>query len=385
MIPVLLHPIRRLHKAQAAQGGGDLVHNETFVVTGTGFGTKSSSSAPTIADYGDAGAGVVDAQWDGAWPSTGTSTYYMLNRAISHANGGSGDSGVPHSNCSIALCGAHGSSGTGSGGQQVVAWREFTWDGSTEYSYWSCYLRAAPNWVFGANPPPPHGSGSDDNNYKTYGISEGFGGIYNLPDNWYESFNTPRPVSSSDLDQDGGGSDVGIEMVLGDDRWGAGEPYNLPIGDHWSDNWNGVNYASAWAKWEFMVRWEEDSTGWIKGWVNNKQVWDKSGWTTDTMRDLSNNRSEGIGGFVRQYGHAQNWRYFVDIYHSRDANSGRFVLTNHATYASATIVEVQPYTSWSATSVTLKCKKGGLSSGTVHLHFRQEDGSHQYLGTRTMT
>lgn len=365
-------PWRRPAAPAQGGGGGNLVHNSTFVVTGSGFGTKSSTTKPTIADYGDAGAGNFDTQWDGSYPQGVSSTLDMRNRALPHDNAGT-SSGTPHSNCSVAMCAAT-PGGTPATQQNAYAYRNLTWSGADEYSYWSFYHRAANNWTFG-----------DDNNYKTYGISTDHDSIYNLPDNWYEAYNTNAPGGHTDFWNN---TNEPIQMVIGDDSGYDNGGGIVAWGGHWSSLSTSFNFAKNWVKVELLIRWNENSSlGFIRGWQNNVQNWNfttatdsrsNSHWNFTTLR------CEGIGGFLRNCSSTQ-FRYWVDIYHSRDANPGRFVLTNNATYASATVVEVQPYTSWSATSVMLKCKKGALSSGTVHLHYRDEVNGHQYLGTRTMT
>jgi hypothetical protein len=138
--------------------------------------------------------------------------------------------------------------------------------------------------------------------------------------------------------------------------------------------------AGSWLKYELEVKYTDTTSGYIYFWENNINRIFYEG-STDGY--AGSNRCEAIGGFLRSHA-STNFLYFGDIYYDQDPK--RFMLTNHATYASSTIMEPQPYTAWSTSSVSLTCNAGALSNGTVHLHFRNSVGeSHQYIGSFTLS
>lgn len=325
---------------------GALVHGATFTVTGSGFGSKSGVTQV----WDDCSGSNPLALWDVAKPDANSSALQMNYRTPAALGRGVA---LPHSNITQYLCGAHSPYTNANAGYNVYIAKNFTRPSFPFYSYWSWYGRIDPNWVFSGD------------NHKFYGYSTGNGSIYNLPNNWYLEFR-------------GGGDFTGptssAQWHLVDDAGGTGTSAHAKYGDDQPHPING------WVKREVLVKWNSSSDGFIRGWANNSQMFNETG-KTDGYSGTT--RCEGIEGYSGN-GNANNYRYIADPYYLRGSHIGRFVLTNHATYASATIVEVQSYTSWSDTSCTLKCNKGKLSSGTVHLHYRDEVNGHQYLGTRTV-
>jgi hypothetical protein len=67
----------------------------------------------------------------------------------------------------------------------------------------------------------------------------------------------------------------------------------------------------------------------------------------------------------------------TDIYVDTDS-VGRFVIGNNAVYASCTIKEPQPYTSWSDTLVTFTVFAPTIT--TKHLFFVSDNGTATYKG-----
>lgn len=97
-------------------------------------------------------------------------------------------------------------------------------------------------------------------------------------------------------------------------------------------------------------------------------------------------RQASIGSYNRAYPGPNQYRYFSDIY--QDFGEGWFFLTNAASWGGETIREIQPYTSWSDTSVTFTVNGGQLPAGTVYLHFRKapwQGSGHQALGPYTLS
>ena len=79
-------------------------------------------------------------------------------------------------------------------------------------------------------------------------------------------------------------------------------------------------------------------------------------------------RFVSIGSFNRSTGTATQWQYMADAF--IDAGDGFFYLTDNSSWSASTIREIQPWTAWNNTSVTLTCNGGNLSAGTVYLHYR---------------
>jgi hypothetical protein len=77
-----------------------------------------------------------------------------------------------------------------------------------------------------------------------------------------------------------------------------------------------------------------------------------------------------FGGYMRDYantGSENNYVYMTNIF--LDYGTIRVVLGDSATLADCTMLEPQPYTAWSASSVTLTGNCGGLTAGsTGYLH-----------------
>lgn len=369
----------RLKRSSGGGGGGSLVHDQVFVVTGTGFGTKVSPTGPQAQDYGAAGVGNLDSVWDFVAPNYGGAVdggdtqYWTKNVALPHSNGGT-SSGVPHPNTSIAISGV--ASGTGGPPTTDVYVSKFlTWSGADEYSIWSLYHRVANNYVFGGGSP-------DDDNYKWYGISEGHNGIYDdhganmylcystAPEGMHD--NTTEPLlqtMNEDLGFDGPpGTGLGIYSWDGHDPSGG----------------NAKNFAKGWVKQDIVILYSS-TAGWVREYHNNDSVWLAGQYSsvTDSLSAAthwgdSNLRTEGVGGYSRVSGSLQR-RYYVDVLYQRDPNPGRFGVSNNPswTIGDGTLIEWCPHTSWSPTSVTNRFKKGGLSSGPGYVYYQNERDGNQ--------
>ena len=90
-----------------------------------------------------------------------------------------------------------------------------------------------------------------------------------------------------------------------------------------------------------------------------------------------------FGGYLRSYEHAgavDNYVYMTNMF--LDYGTIRIVLGDSATLANCTMLEPQPYTAWSASSVTITGNCGGLTAGsTGYLHVL--DGSDTALAAPT--
>lgn len=356
---------------------------------GTTFGSKSHQ-APTIVDFGEAGVGNLSSHWTTAKPSGTAAGTLPRNRSLPHDNNGT-SSGVPHSRCSIATCGAAPGGGAPYDTTNMFLSRDFIITSSDlpSYSFWTFYDRFANNWHFQIPDGIP--DGNTDNNCKHYGYSTANDGIYGgLPYNWYSNYSGEENANPNLLQNN---TNEPIELAMNDDSPGG-------IGgggvlDNWADHWSPTifkNPAKAWIRREILVKWSTaDGGGFYRERHNNGTLWDYVSRTESlSIGNWANNtggnyqRSEGIGGFRRST-HAENMTYFADIIHDRDPNPARIVFTNNATYASSTILEVQPYTAWSTSESTFTVKGGALAAGTIHAHLINEVDGNIYFGSHTLS
>lgn len=335
-------------------GGGSLTHGQSFTVTGSGFGTKSTP-APLIWDNCSSADGTLPTAtyWDGCWPlSAPTGSSNMKYRP-------SGVLGIapPHSNSSGYLTGAHEDSSSYLTGQDVAFWKNFT-KSDGMYLYFSWYNYVYEGWVFTGGMTP------EDGNFKMFGYSVA-PTIYESPNNWY--------ISQWDS--------------LGRGLWSASATdYETIVNDDSATFDGGVFFGhminplgGAWVKQEVQIK-IHATTGTIDMWENNFHNVNYAG-ITDPYAGTS--RSVGLGGFARACNSVNNRRFFSDIY--MDTDYRRLVLANNATYASATIIEPQPATAWSSTSITATCNKGKLSAGTVYPFVQTSPGTWTGLTPVTIT
>jgi hypothetical protein len=322
---------------------GKLDHKASVTILGTGFGTKGQA-APVVWD--DASGSDVLGKWDLAWPNSNPAYnlgYRAPQRGIS----------LPHNHITKYLAGAHGDSGNAGNGAAVMVWKNRTISSYPAYTYASWYQRADDAWVFGG-----------DDNYKVFDFSHATGG-YDLPYNWYLEYN-PRPTSRTS----------GASWHILDDAFGqALASLSGPISNWWSGG--AVNpMAGRWSKVELQIKYSHNSDGYVKLWENGVQQVNYSG-TTDNY--AGNVRSEGVGGYARQYGQPSNWRYFADVY--LDYSPAHVVLANNAVLASATIIEPQIPSAWSASSITATVNLGQFETGqTAYLIVVDSSGAPSAAG-----
>jgi hypothetical protein len=325
-----------------AQLSGAPVHGASATIRGSGFGTKIPA-APAVWD--DASGASISSKWDLTWPNSNP-TYNMAYRAPQRGIG------LPHSNITRYLAGGHGGSGA-NGGQNVMVWKNRTIASYPAYTYASWYQRSDDAWSFG-----------DDDNYKCFDFSRGTGG-YDLSYNWYLEYN-PRPTSRT--------SGAGWHIL--DDAFGqSNASLDGPTGNWWQGQ--AVNPMSgAWSKVEVEIKYTDQADGYIKLWENGVQ---RVSYTGHTDRYSSTQRSEGIGGYARNYNKSSNWRYFADIY--LDYSRARVVMANNANLAQATIIETQIPSAWSDGEIRLTLNMGRLLAGqTVYLFVFNAGGAHNAIG-----
>lgn len=355
-MPLILRPNRGAPFAPAQGGGGALNFGDSFTVTGSGFGTKAHS-APNVWDYGQAGAGNLDSQWDGASPST-IGTGNMRNYAP-----GTNSVTPPHSHIQNILAGAHNAPSERSG--IVGAWVDVTIGGALTYPFYIYgeeHFHIDTRWVFASQDAQTPG---DDNFKRANYVASHGGGIDS--GTWYEEYGPPPEFSSTS---------VSPAMHIVDDD----SNFDTPSG-----NWAGTaspNPTQGWVKVQRLWKITNAANGgFVRVWNNGDQDLNV---TTRTDNSAGTQRSYQLGSYARQYPYANNWRYYSGVFVDIDKNPGRFVLTNNATYSSSTKWEVLSYTAYSDTSVTLICNPGVLGAGTWFLHHLNEVNGNQ-LNLRTVT
>lgn len=284
-----------------------------------------------------------------------------------------------HSRTNVIIAGCHQQTdGSGNNVIPYVSYTRPTSVGTPYYSIWAYYQRSDPAWTFNLQIPA-------DNNYKVWDYAKD--APYSpIAANWYDS--STNCTTNTDY----------MQHAINDDGAGsADQSLNFPDQNghlgYWNEAINPFNPGAGWIKSIMVFRWNSDNTGrmqtyevdrtnYLGGGAGVKLMIDYLG-RTDGLQGTA--RSEGLGGYTRNYGVATNWRYFHDVYYDRDlSNDGFWCLTNNATFASSTIVEPQPYTAWADGSVTLIANGGLLTSGLVHLHYRSVVNGHQYKGSRTL-
>lgn len=338
-------------------GGGSVAHGDQYVVSGSGYGTRT-----VLADIWDDTTGAaITSKWNAL---TGNRIAYSTPAAFLAGS----PIDLPHSNITQFI-GIKHRQGTY---YDYNNWLAHTVTVVRPYNvYIHAYRRTNPNWIFGTG----DSANSADNNYKNVNIatgSEPFSGNYwyhdhtgqksTLTGSWGESFHASGSLGSFTIQTaTTGGS-----------------------GDQANDQWY------SWVKHEYRIV-GDATAGVIRYHVNNTQKYNETGVNTDNVAD--GNRIVCIG----HYGRAK-----LDNTTDIDANSGRemaladvamvigadafkrVMFTNNATYSSSTIVEYQPVVSWNGT-VTVQVNKGKLSAGTAHVHMFDSSDSSSYIGTVSLS
>jgi len=312
------------------------IHGEASSISGSGFGTKPGSS-PAVWD--DCDSEGLSSQWDGAWPSASGSDNLKCRSPIRGI-------GLPHNNISMYLAGSHAGNDGYNAGWNVIAYKNRTISSYPAYTYASWYQRSDDSWTF-----------CDDNNYKVFDFSMG-NSPYTMPENWYIEYNG-RPTSRTStpswhLNDDG-------SSLQNSDSWWWGSAVNPMSG--------------VWTKIEVEIRYSPNSDGYIRLWENGRQRIDYQG---ATDRYPGQSRSEGIGGYGRCSGFANNWRYFADVY--IDHTRARVVLADNADYTQARIVEPQPIRSWADQSIAFTLNLGKLDPRSAYVFVVDRNGRRNATG-----
>jgi hypothetical protein len=384
---------------------GSLSNGASFVVTGSGFGTKSAS-APTIYDNCQ-GTSLAATGWINArafytvasilgepWGET-----YRLPTDVTP----NGDTWGATAGCIVNpatplrskyLCSALMSKNMG-GYAAASLMFGYTWPTLVPpfYIVASWYETYSPNWLFGV----PYQGAANDNNFKWVNYTTSLTGPYNNNVYWYMEYGNSRftgPTSTPwiDINDDGAGI-VGRQPPPNQ----GGEYVSSPLMPN--QYYNGIN---GWVKKELIMYMTSGTNGWIRlytsvpnyanpghpqarfqnyYWYNAANIG-----TGRTDPYLGIGRGFYLGGFRRDFPQARNRQYWSDIYlDMQPGGVGRIALTDTNSLSTATVIEYQPYTSWSNTSVTLTCSKGNLQSGRVYAWLLDEVNGNKSLGSYTMS
>jgi hypothetical protein len=306
------------------QVSGTLDHNGSITISGSGFGSKPTA-APWVWD--NATASKFTDVWGGAWPDQlpGYNTgYYPPMRGVN----------PPHSHDTRLIAGAHASNTGAGAGYMVMIFKSLQLPTFPCNFYASWYQLIDKDWHFGT-----------DNNVKTFDYSEG-GNPYAANQSWYTNYGPPHPTSNTD---------TGTQWVTE-----PGTPLMNPDMNGHNAWWGpAVNpMAGKWAKVEIAFKATDQKDGWITVWENGKKVVWYQG-PTDTYPGKL--RTIGVGGYSRQQGYTQNWRYFDDVY--VDTTLQRVVLADNPVLSQASIIEVQIPVTWSDGSITATVNLGKFNNG----------------------
>lgn len=357
-------------------GGGNLTSGQPFTATGSGFGVKTNNALI----WDDCTGSNITTKWSGAFTLSLNPTAYRTPAQTPYGVG------LPTPLNTQYICGNH--DGAGGNAQDVgfYNYRNFV-EGS--WSVWDFDARLNPSWTFGIGSPT-------DNNFKSYGIAGGHQDIYGddygngTAGHVYDgSTNPPDDLNSLTADygigfnDDSGGSFTNMYS-------------NRSSQYHFWPGSGTKTVFNSWSKWTRVTKWSAtNGNGYITIQIDYGQTADyyrtptRGGGTgtpgsggsgaqvfyTDALNDATGTlRTEGLGGYTRNYPAATNWRYWCNIYFDFGLNPGRFYLCNNSTFSSATIRQIQPWNSgqWTDTSVGMTCFKGNLSAGTVFLFFVTE-------------
>jgi hypothetical protein len=300
-----------------------LRHGDTYVVRGSGFGQKSGLHV-----YDDCTSST--RPWDRMRPSSAASQYNLQCRPV-----GFRSVPGPHPNSTGYLAGTFQGTGADSG-QSVDIQERFSGGG---YVIFSAYRRFDPLWDFG---------GQDNN--KIFGLSNG-------PDMY------APPYVYVQYESNGFPNGTVLPYINVYDPQGG---YMSPTGPLWSQRREIANLTRSWIRHEFVVK--LGSNGRLTLTSDGTRV-------VDISASIGGSSGiAGIGGYSGQRS-SNNYSYFTDVYFDAGPNPGRIYL------CSGSVCELQPYTAWSDSQITIRIAKGRLPSGTATVRFVSELTGDRDLGT----
>jgi hypothetical protein len=370
---------------------GQLSNGSSFTVTGSGFGTKSAS-APTV--YDNCQGTNILSLWSHIWhhdAAGGWGEAYHLPTDLTPNGDAWGQSAANYVGPATPfrskyICSALESSEGGYGAGNMMFGLSNSTLAPPYYLACSWYECISPNWVFNV---PYSGSGESapgDNNFKwvvyTTELTGGYGSLYWYMEDQNSAFRSATSAPAFDINDDGAGI-VGRSKQYPSSEWVSPAMPNKYY-----------NTANGWVKKELSMYMTSGTNGFVSMAVSvpksqprwNGYLWNNTNGTGTTDPYGGSGRTFWLGGFRRDFPQALNRQYWSDVYLDiQTSGLGRFALTDTNSLATATVVEWQPYTSWSNTSVTLTCSKGNLSSGTVYLWLLDEVNGSKLIGSYTMS
>lgn len=344
--------------AALSTGGSALNFGDALTINGSGFGTKSITAAgPQVWDYGQAGAGVLDSQWDGSNPST------VSGGVGNYKNYAPGTNGVAVPNIHVLNIGG-GLHGHFNDFSIVGPWLDFNVTGGLTYPFYvfiDLYFMVDARWKFNLD--------ATDSNFKHNIFGTSGGGIDG--NSWYEEYENNSFTDASALPDE----------HLNDDN---GSFNTTPP-------WFGtgvLNPTGVWLKRQYLYKISNvNNGGFIHSWEKGSQCMNQ---TMRTDAIPGTDRSIQVGGYARQYTdpvgvNTTQWRYYAAKLVCVDTNPGRFMMGNNSSIAACTKLHAQPWTSWGATSVAVKVNQGDLGAGTWPIHYLDEvNGNQANVATATV-
>lgn len=328
---------------------GTIGHGNALTITGTGFGSKSLTNYR----FDDCQGTDPTVIWTGTnIQPTSDATYNIAYRSTF------GGISQPHTHGSKYLAGCHATT-AGEFNQVWVSTPLIT----PSYPDWETidyWWRVHSSWAFGNNSP------ADDNfKFHTPGLVPlGNGGEFHqpLPDVepfWYAEYEDGSFTSASapglvaDV-SDSGSMGYFCDSVSG----GIGACHSGGGSQTVGYSVTGLdNPAADWVHYRVQIRWDRNSTGWVRMWDKGVQIMSTNG-ATDRDTASPAGRMETIGSYARSRG-TNNWRFFRDIYFDRGAGGLAMVEVGPgSTHATKGHCEIQPLTSWSTTSIAITLNDG---------------------------
>jgi hypothetical protein len=380
---------------QAVSASSTVFHTQSVVITGSGFGTKSRALAPIIRDYGQDGAGNVNAGYAGVepnWSYAGFTNNNLFNRALPFTPVSTPING-PHPFVQAILAGAHynGQANTSTSGGLGV-YSEITPIPSpypfVVYASW--WQRADPGWSF------TPGESTADNNYKLLSWGDGTG---IQADSALIVFNpgsastTPPYVPGSPQSN----TTTNAQAVLVNN--GSTSVIENPDGNghnfYWLQDLSPFNPQVGWIFHEIEVCFDQrlhsaGGKGYVNYYTNGVPLVQYVGRTDDPAWSSLQRYLSFMGGlFVRDYGPgynnntaaANNWEYGADVLVDAtggnvSGNVARVIFGNQPTLAASTTRSAAIPSSWSATSIQCQFWQSAFFVGqTVYAHVVTEAGT----------
>jgi len=368
--------------------GGTWAHGNSVTITGSSFGTKVPAKPLIWDDCEDASDGDYVStsthpdNTDGRVkysdiepPATLSATHRMRYRSIPYApygeSGSLGNVTAPHQHSTKLVSYGHEDGIGGDGNDGANGWLTIpNTNGNGNYaSDWFIfyYHRLNSEW-------PACGSSTNNKFFVLNETTDVWGG-----NNYhYWDYNKRLPCSSEDYVR------ITPQTSTATPDTDPTPPSSLPDTQYvWGKrqtitaNIYTPQPQDDWQKYEIRI---SDNDGFIHFLVDNyDSYWGINGtdWASDDT-NIDGICSVSIGGYYRRTSspnleHDDAHKIFDDIY--VDDTLSHVILGNSSTYSSCTILEIQPPTAWSATSITVSLNQGKINDdSTAYLYVFDADG-----------